>query len=185
MFREPKSLSDYVPTPPSNQALPDQEPGGRSGHGRCRMSCNVREKLPLRKARCGLSPEHGKAGAAFHVRSNNGQTGRGHIPWGLATKTRTISEAGALLVRLCGLRPEGFLRTFAGVFAAGSANVTVNAVYEKDSESIALVIRNHGASAEKVSIFDGYSAKRACKCCIRTAALLMSADCKKSSDGMT
>ena len=37
--------------------------------------------------------------------------------------------------------------------------LTVNAIYDRESEGIALVIRNHGSSAEKVSVFDAYSGK--------------------------
>ena len=55
--------------------------------------------------------------------------------------------------------PNGFLRAFAGGLAEGSANLTVKAIYDAESEGIALVIGNHGSSAEKVSIFDSYSGK--------------------------
>ena len=55
--------------------------------------------------------------------------------------------------------PNGFLRTFAGGLAPGSANLTVQAIYDKNAEGVALVIRNHRSSLEKVSILDAYSGK--------------------------
>jgi len=123
------------------------------------MSCTWREKLPLRKAGAACFRNTGKAGAAFHVRSGNGQTGRGHILRGLATKLRTIRKRGATSYDFAVSGPNASCEHSLEVLAAGSANLRVNTIYEKDSESIALVIRNRGASAEKVSIFDGYSGK--------------------------
>ena len=55
--------------------------------------------------------------------------------------------------------PNGFLRTFAGGLGQGSANLTVKAIYDKESEGIALVIQNHGSEAVELSISDGYSGK--------------------------
>jgi phospholipase C len=71
----------------------------------------------------------------------------------------TFGSSGATSYDFAVSGPNGFLRTFAGGLAAGSANLTINAIYEKESEGIALVIRNQGSNAEKVSIFDAYSGK--------------------------
>src|SRR5436305_1006095 len=98
----------------------------------------------------------GKAGAVFQVRSGDGQTGPWTYTVGAGDETSdSFGTSGATSYDFAVSGPNGFLRTFAGGLAAGSANLTVNTIYEKDSESIALVIRNHGASAEKVGIFDG------------------------------
>jgi phospholipase C len=151
---------DYVPTPPANQALPAQEPGTRRAralpyelhvHGEVNASQGG-VRLVFRNT--------GKAGAVFQVRSGDGQTG----PWTYtvaagdeASDSFGSRGVGSYDFEVSG--PNGFLRTFAGGLATGSANLTVNAIYDKESEAIALVIRNHGSNAEKVSIFDAYSGK--------------------------
>jgi phospholipase C len=58
---------------------------------------------------------------------------------------------------VCG--PNGFLRTFVGSLGPGASKLTVNAIYERNWEGIALLIRNYGSSPEKVSIVDAYSHK--------------------------
>jgi phospholipase C len=151
---------DYVPTPPSNQALPDQEPGVRPARA---LPYELQVEGEVAASQGGVRlvfRNTGKAGAAFHVRSDNGQSGPWTYTVGAGDETSdNFGSGGATSYDFAVSGPNGFLRTFAGGLAAGSANLTVNAVYEKDSESIALVIRSHGASAEKVSIFDGYSGK--------------------------
>jgi phospholipase C len=52
--------------------------------------------------------------------------------------------------------PNGFLRTFAGGLAPGSANLRVNLAYDKHSGGIVLEIHNDGSTAEKLNIFDAY-----------------------------
>ena len=151
---------DYVPTPPSNQALPEQEPGTRPARA---LPYELHVEGEVNASLGGLRllfRNTGKAGAAFHVRSGDGQTG----PWTYTVGTGdeasdNFGSRGATSYDLAVSRPNGFLRTLAGGLAASSANLTVNAIYEKGSEGITLVIRNQGSSAEKVNIFDAYSGK--------------------------
>jgi phospholipase C len=151
---------DYVPTPPTNQALPEQEPGTRPArplpyelhvHGEVRSS-HGGIQLSFRNT--------GKAGAAFQVRSGDGQTG----PWTYTVAagdetSDSFATNGATSYDLSVFGPNGFLRTFAGGLAADSANLAINATYDEGSDGIALVIRNQGSGAVKVSIFDAYSGK--------------------------
>jgi len=151
---------DYVPTPPTNQSLPGQEPGTRPAralpyelyvHGEVEASQGGIE-FHFRNA--------GKAGAVFHVRSGDGVSG----PWSYTVgagdeASDTLGTSGATSCDYSVYGPNGFLRTFVGSLGAGSAKLTVNAIYEKEWEGIALVIRNHGSDTEKVTISDAYSGK--------------------------
>jgi phospholipase C len=147
---------DYVPTPPANQALPEQERGTRPARA---LPYELHVEGAVNASRGGVQlafRNTGKTGAAFHVRSGDGQTGPWAYTVGAGDETSdSFGSNGAVAVS----GPNGFLRTFAGGFAADSANLTIHAIYGKESEGIGLVIRNHGSSAEKVSIFDAYSGK--------------------------
>jgi phospholipase C len=119
----------------------------------------------------------GKSAAVFQVRSGDGQTG----PWTYTvgagdqvSDTFGSSAASSYDYEVFG--PNGFLRTFAGGLAAGSANTTVHTIYDRDSGGVLLVIRNHGGNAEKVSIFDASSGKTHTELVRRTAALRASCD---------
>jgi phospholipase C len=149
---------DYVPTPPANQALPEQEPGTRPARA---LPYELHVEGEVNASQGGLRlflRNKGKAGAVFQVRSGTGQTGPWTYTVGAGDETSdSFGTSGATSYDFSVYGPNGFLRTFVGGLAAGSANITVNAIYDKESEGIALVIRNHGSSAEKVSIFDAYS----------------------------
>jgi phospholipase C len=147
---------DYVPPVPANQALPEQEPGTRPARA-LPYELHVEGDVSQGGLRL-VFRNTGKAGAAFHVRSGDGQTG----PWTYTVApgdetSDTLGNRGATSYDLAVSGPNGFLRTFAGGLAAASANLRVIAIYDKESEGIALVIQNRGASAEKVSIFNAYS----------------------------
>jgi len=151
---------DYVPPVPTNQTLPQQESGTRPArplpyelhvHGNVEASAGGIE-LFFRNA--------GKAGAVFHVRSGDGQTG----PWTYTLDagdeaSDTLGASGATAYDFLVYGPNGFLRTFAGSLAPGSANLEVRAIYEGDSQDIALVIRNLSSNAQNVSVFDAYTGK--------------------------
>jgi phospholipase C len=149
---------DYVPTPPANQALPEQEPGTRPARA---LPYELHVEGEVNASQGGLRlflRNKGKAGAVFQVRSGAGQTGPWTYTVGAGDETSdSFGARSATSYDFSVYGPNGFLRTFGGGLAAGSANITVNAIYDKESEGIALAIRNHGSSAEKVSIFDAYS----------------------------
>jgi phospholipase C len=151
---------DYVPTPPVNQALPEQEPGTRPARA---LPYDLHVEGEANALQGGIRlffRNTGKAGAVFHVRSGDGQTG----PWTYTVgagdeASDSFGGSVASSYDFAVFGPNGFLRTFAGGLAAGSANLTVSAISDRESEGVALVIRNHGSSAEKVSIFDAYARK--------------------------
>jgi phospholipase C len=151
---------DYVPTPPANQALPQQEPGTRPARA---LPYELHVDGEVNGSQGGLRlffRNTGKAGAVFQVRSGDGQTGPWTYTLGAGDEASdTLGSRGASSYDFAVSGPNGFLRTFAGGLAANSANLTIHAIYDKESEKIALLIRNHGSSAEKVRIFDAYSGK--------------------------
>jgi phospholipase C len=149
---------DYVPPVPANQSLPDQEPGTRPARA-LPYELHVEGEASQGVLRL-VFRNTGKAGAVFQVRSGNVQSGPWTYTVGAGDETSdTFGTRGASSYDLAVSGPNGFLRTFAGGLAANSANLTVRAIYDRESDAIALIIRNHGSSAEKVNIVDAYSGK--------------------------
>lgn len=148
---------DYVPTPPPNQALPQQEPGTRPARA-LPYELHVDGEVNASGVQLFLR-NTGKAAAVFQVRSGDGQAG----PWTYTVGARdeasdNLAATGASY-DLSVSGPNGFLRTFLGSLGADSAKLIVKTSYDGASGGIALVIQNHGSSAETVSVFDGYSGK--------------------------
>jgi phospholipase C len=151
---------DYAPAPPADQMLPEQEPGTRPARA-LPYELHVHGEVDALQGGFQIFfGNTGMAGVAFHVRSGDGQTG----PWTYTVAaghetSDNFGGSGAGSYDLLVYGPNGFLRTFTGSLEEGSANLTVNAAYDKESEGIVLEIRNHGSGKEKVSIFDAYSGK--------------------------
>lgn len=146
----------YVPKPPSMQALPQQEPGTRPARP---LPYDLQVDGAVSASGLQLFFRNtGEAAAVFQVRSGDGKTG----PWtytvgaGDATSD-SFGSNGATAYDFSAYGPNGFLRTFAGSFASGSANLAVNTICDKRSGGIAVVIQNLGSSAANVSVFDAYS----------------------------
>jgi phospholipase C len=151
---------DYVPTPPTNQALPEQESGTRPARA---LPYELYVEGEVNHAQGGLEltfKNSGKAGAAFHVRFGDGVTAPRTYTVGAGQETSDSFEAvAATSYDLSVYGPNGFLRAFAGGLAPGSANLKVSAAYDKEAGGIVLAIRNDGSSAAKVRIFDAYTDK--------------------------
>jgi phospholipase C len=82
------------------------------------------------------------------VRSGDGQTGPWTYTVGAGGETSdSFGSRGATSYDFSVFGPNGFLRTFTGGLQEGSANLTIKAIYDAESQGIALVIRNHGSSA--------------------------------------
>jgi phospholipase C len=154
---QPSNLNrhpDYVPKPPANQALPQQEPGTRPARA---LPYELLADAQVNASGVQVSFRNtGKAGVVFHVRSGDGLTG----PWtytvgaGDATSDNFAASGGKYDLSVYG--PNGFLRSFAGS-VGGSTNVAINTIYDRQSGGIALVLQNRGSSAVNVSVFDAYS----------------------------
>jgi phospholipase C len=152
---------DYSPAPPTDQAMPQQEPGTRPARA-LPYELHVDGQVSQSDFGIRLSFRNtGKAGAAFHVRFEDSQIEPRTYTVGAGEETADIfGSIDATLYGLAVYGPNGFLRTFAGGLAPGSANLAVDAAYDKGAEGVALVIRNHGSSAETVGIVDAYSGKQ-------------------------
>ena len=148
---------DYVPTPPANQALPQQEPGTRPAR-----ALPYQLHVDGEADASGLQlffRNTGNAAAVFQVRSGGGQTGPWTYTVGAKDELSDHLTASGVSYDWSAYGPNGFLRTFVGSLGADSAKVTVETRYDGTSGGIALFIQNHGSSAETVSIFDAYTGK--------------------------
>ena len=145
----------YVPSPPSMQALPQQEPGTRPARA-LPYELQVDGQVSASGVQL-FFRNTGKAAAVFQVRPGDGKTG----PWtytvgaGDTASDGFGTSGGSYHFRVYG--PNGFLRTFAGRVDAGSANLAVNNIYDKKSGAIAVMIQNLSSSATNVSVLDAYS----------------------------
>jgi phospholipase C len=151
---------DYAPAPPTAQAMPVQEAGVRPARA-LPYEFHVNGSVDLSQTGVDLHIRNtGKAGAAFQARFGDGVTSpKTYTVAAGDDVSDTVGLAGATSYDLSVFGPNGFLRTFVGGFKKASANLSVRAEYDCDSESISLEIHNHTSSAQKVSIVDAYSGK--------------------------
>jgi phospholipase C len=151
---------DFVPAPPVNQALPEQEPGTRPARA-LPYELHVEGEVNVGQGGVELTFRNtGKTGAAFQVRFGDGSTAPRTYTVGAEHETSdSFGAVAATSYDLAVYGPNGFLRTFAGGLAPGSANLQVSAAYDKHSGGIVLTIRNDGSSAAQVHIFDAYTDK--------------------------
>jgi len=149
---------DYKPVPPTQQALPPQEPGTRPAravpyelhvHGETNDS-HATVELRFRNT--------GDAAAVFQLRFGDGQNApRTYTVGPNHEVSDTLPASAGNVYDLSVLGPNGFLRTFTGSLVTRSANLSVRASYEPRSEGINLEIRNHGSTSEKIRLIDAYS----------------------------
>ena len=151
--------NDYNPAPPSEQVLPKQEPGARPARAlpyEFRVDGDASTSQSTVKLRFHNT---GKAAAVFQVRFADGQTSPKTYTVGADEEASDTIPVNGQGYDLSVHGPNGFLRSFAGGLVTGNANLSVRAEYERESGGIALEIRNHRSSPEKVSIFDAYTGK--------------------------
>jgi phospholipase C len=152
---------DYVPTPPSDQDLPTQEPGTRPARA-LPYELHVDGEANDSQGNVELRFRNtGKAAAVFQVRFGDGVTSPRTYTVGAGDGTSdTFGASGPTTsYDLTVHGPNGFLRTFAGSLAAGTANLTVKVIYDTRSEGIELVIHNHGSSDQRLTIVEAYTGK--------------------------
>jgi phospholipase C len=151
---------DYVPAPPTDQAMPAQEPGTRPARP-VPYQLSVDGKADLGQQTFGIEfGNRGKATAVYHVRSGNTKTG----PWTYTVQPgAAISDSWALSANSHGAYdlsvygPNGFLRSFKGSTSGQNiANLTIETDYDNSGRGIKLEITNLGETCQ-VSILDAYS----------------------------
>jgi phospholipase C len=154
---------DYSPVPPTDQAMPVQEPGTRPARA-VPYELQVRGEADFSADSVKLHFRNsGDAGAVFQVYSGNSQNG----PWTYTvgsgaeiSDTWSLSASGQTAYDLSVYGPNGFLRTFKGnISGRKSANVDVRGSYEIERGGITLDIQNRGESVDKVRVVDAYTGK--------------------------
>ena len=151
---------DYVPTPPTQQALPPQEPGVRPARAvPYELQATADVDLSSGKVKLHFA-NSGKTAVVFQVRSGNDGDG----PW-----TYTVG-AGDDLADSWNFRtshetaydltvygPNGFMRAFkGGLTGHGKANLAVQTVYEPSHDAVTLNITNVGERLDNLRIANAY-----------------------------
>jgi phospholipase C len=153
---------DYVPTPPTEQALPVQEPGTRP----------ARAVPYVPNSHAVVNPSSGsveiffesasKSAVVYQVRSGNTQTG----PWTYTVGgENTISDTWPILANgqseydLSVYGPNGFARSFKGSFSgSSSANFNIKTLYEPILTGMSLAFENKGKACN-LTVLDVYTGK--------------------------
>jgi phospholipase C len=154
---------DYVPVPPTTQALPRQESGVRPARALQYELDAVAYPSPDESTLKIDFVNSGKAAAVFQVRSGSGALG----PWTYTVgpkkhvdDTWNLAAAGAASYDFAVHGPNGFLRAFQGSLGRGSANLSVSANYDS-GPGLALDVKNLGGDPIDVQIVDGYTKQTA------------------------
>jgi len=153
---------DYVPTPPTEQAQPIQEPGTRPARP-IPYELNVWGEADFSK---GVFKIHfGSTGktAVFQVRSGN----TSHGPWTYTvgtgaqlSETWYLKDSSQTEYDLSVYGPNGFLRAFKGSIASpGKTNLDIRATYSPSQNKITLTAVNLGAETVKLRVTDAYANK--------------------------
>jgi len=152
---------DYVPVPPTSQAVPAQERGLR--HARALpYELDVGGTADIANGAFRIDfANTGKAGACFHVRSGNTSTG----PWTYTVEAgQSLSDSWNVAQSSLGkydlsvYGPNGFLRAFRGSVTPGTkANLDVDCRYDVGDYELVLVITNRGSVVCRVIVGDSYS----------------------------
>jgi phospholipase C len=154
---------DFHVVPPSNQALPKQEPGVRGARA-LPYALHAYGEIEATGGTFRIDfVNTGRAPAVFQVRSGSDA----HAP-----RTYTVEPNKSLFdtwnLAMIGLPncdlsvygPNGFFRSFKGSVAAlRRAQLNVRVDYDEKAGDITLVIRNRAAQSVKVSILDKYKGK--------------------------
>jgi phospholipase C len=154
---------DYVPVPPTDQALPKQEPGVRPARA-LPYALHAHGRVDVRDGSFWIDFENtGQAAAVFQVRSGNSAD----MPRTYTVEPRkrlfdewNVTLTGASDYDLSVYGPNGFLRAFkGGVSGRGRANLDVRASYDEARNRITVMISNHALQLAKVSVLDKYTGR--------------------------
>lgn len=153
---------DYSPVPPTEQALPVQEPGTRPARA-VPYELHIRESINLSNGTVEIHfGNSGKTAAVFQVRAGNGKNG----PWTYTvgpndevSDSWAFTASGQSAYDLSVYAPNGFLRVFKGSFSGeGKVNVRINPSYNIQNGGITLDVNNPSAvPITEVRIFDPYT----------------------------
>jgi phospholipase C len=151
---------DYVPVPPTSQALPVQEPGVRPARP-VPYDLHVTGETSLSAGTFTIHfSNHGKT-AVYQVRSGNSSQG----PWSYTVgEGASVSDTYAITANnltaydLTVYGPNGFLRAFKGsVTGTGAANLAVRTSYSAENNTITLSGTNRSKSTVTIKLTNGYT----------------------------
>ena len=153
---------DYVPVPPTVQALPVQEPGLRPARA-LPYKLHVRARIDLNAGALNIFfGNTGKVAAVYQVYSAAGQSG----PWTYTVAPDTeLSDSwnlrlnGETNFHLSVFGPNGFFRHFKGSIANGKANIASSLTYDIQSNGVILGIHNRTSAECAVRVFNHYADK--------------------------
>jgi phospholipase C len=155
---------DYKPVPPTQQAVPRQEPGVRPARAvPYVLHATAKADVAGRSVDIHFA-NAGQAAAVFQVRSGNDQRG----PWTYTVGAKddvsdtfgfAASPGAAYDLTVHG--PNGFMRAFKGSVAdRNQTNLTVRTDYDPGSNAVTLQLHNRGERVSDLQIVDAYSKDR-------------------------
>jgi len=152
---------DYVPTPPTEQALPAQEHGIRPARA-VPYELHVHGEADFARGSFAIHFRNtGRQAAVFQVRSSSGSSGPWTYTVGAGAEvhdTWDVAAGGETAYDLSVYGPNGFLRTFKGRITGNHhANLQVRSSYDTWRGGIVLEIRNQGEKKVEIRVADGYS----------------------------
>jgi phospholipase C len=146
---------DYSPTPPTDQSLPDQEPGMKPARALPYVLQAAAHADGAGTFAIDFINE-GRTGACFQVRSANLPNG----PWYYTIEagkslSATWSVQGAYDLGVHG--PNGFVRHFRGDLSSSKTTLRVASRYERDNGSVIVALTNEGRDFCNVSVENLYN----------------------------
>jgi phospholipase C len=153
---------DYVPVPPTVQALPKQESGIRPSRA-LPYELRVHAATDLAHGTVKIVfGNSGKVAAVYQVYSGDAQSG----PWTYTVAPGTelldtwdLTSSGQTDYDLSVFGPNAFLRVFKGSIASRKANIASSIIYEIHSNGVILGIANRSGTIRNISVLDSYTKK--------------------------
>ena len=153
---------DYVPAPPTEQALPVQEPGVRPARAVPYAANSYAVVNPSSGSVEIFFESTNNSAVVYQVRSGNTQTG----PWTYTVGgENTISDTWPILANgqseydLSVYGPNGFARSFKGSFSgSSSANFNIKTLFEPILTGMSLSFENKGKACN-LTVLDVYTGK--------------------------
>jgi phospholipase C len=150
----------YVPTPPTDQAMPQQESGVRPARAvpyECQVQGQVIASQNLFQIQLA---NNGESAAVYQVYSGNGEFSPRTYTVGPQDEVSDTWDYGAIDLsqyNLLVFGPNGYYRVLAGSFGVNAANLITQVSYDIPRNGIHLEVTNHGAGPTQVSLFDYYT----------------------------
>lgn len=154
--------ADYVPSVPTNQTMPTQEPGTRPARP---VPYELYVTGAVNVSSGSFAITYGNSGktVVYHTRSGNSTMG----PWTYTVgtgdqvvDTYPISGSGLSGYDLSVYGPNGYLRAFRGSLSgASTVQLGLGVTYDKVRNAVTLWGKNLGSQGANVSVTDVYSGK--------------------------